>query len=284
MSTAPAPQSTQVKESDLLVEFESRVMPDEYREYYKTKRNNFFATIQKFSGMWKYYMLLDQIWFREFEIMKSSPRDLKRMFPLLLYFNAHAKVRVGIELAFSGCMAEARSIIRDAIEFVAHAHTMMGEVDLQKTWLSKGDDDAALQAFKDAYERNKKKGIFKGLEELGESWGQLSEIGSHATISAICERVAIVKSDKHVDFRLNYCGLEERNWALSLFSLLLACFAMEKTLYSDYETRLQLDPTLTSMRAEFEALKERLREDLKIRYRVEPPFGIHIPKPVIFKP
>jgi len=203
---------------------------------------------------------------------------------MLLYFNAHAKIRVGIELAFSGCVAEARSIMRDAIEFVAHAHTMMGDADLQKTWLSKGDNDAALNAFKDAYERNKKKGIFEGLEELGESWGQLSEIGSHATINAICERVEIRKSEKHVDFRLNYCGLDERNWALSLFSLLLTCFTMEKTLYGDYETRLQLDPVLSRMRLEFEQLKERLREDLKTRYRVEPPSRIHIPKPVIFRP
>jgi hypothetical protein len=69
--------------------------------------------------MWKYYMLLDQIWFREFELMKPA-RDPERMFPMFLYFNAHAKISVSIELAFSGCMAEARSMMRDAIEFVAH--------------------------------------------------------------------------------------------------------------------------------------------------------------------
>jgi hypothetical protein len=284
MSTAPTPQNATPQESDLLVPFESQNIPDEYREYYKTKRNNLFSSIQRFSGMWKYYTLLDQIWFREFEVMKPA-RDPERMFPLLLYFNAHAKIRVSIELAFSGCMAEARSIMRDAIEFVAHAHTMMGDAELQKTWLSKDDDAAALEAFKDAYERNKKKkGIFKGLDELQHSWGQLSEIGSHATISAICERFAVVKSDKHVEFRLSYCGLEERNWALSLFSLLLTCFTMEKTFYGDYQGRLQFDETLIRMRREFEQLKEQLREYMKVHYKIEPPFGIHIPKPVIFSP
>lgn len=233
--------------------------------------------------MWKYHILLDQIWFREFEVMRPA-RDIDRMFPMLLYFNAHAKIRVSIELAFSGCMAEARSIMRDAIEFVAHAHTMMGDAELQKTWLSKGDDAAALEAFKDAYERHKKEGVFKGLDELQYSWGQLSEIGSHATILAICERFAVVKSDKHVEFRLNYCGLEERNWALSLFSLLLTCFTMEKAFYGDYQDRLQFDETLIRMRKQFEQLKEQLREYMKVHYEIEPPFGIHIPKPVIFRP
>jgi hypothetical protein len=280
MSTAPAPQIPQ--ESDLLVQFERENLPEEYKKYYETKRNNFFSSIQRFSGMWKYYMLLDQIWLREFEVMRPA-RDPERMFPMLLYFNAHAKIRVSIELAFSGCMAEARSIMRDAIEFVAHAHTMMGDAELQKTWLSKQDDAAALEAFKDAYERNKKEGIFKGLDELQYSWGQLSEIGSHATILAICERFAVVKSDKHVEFRLNYTGgLDERNWALSLFSLLLTCFTMEQVFYRDYQTRLQFDETLIRMRKEFEQLKGQLREYMKVHYKIEPPFGIHIPQKPVF--
>lgn len=281
MSTAPGPKAPQ--ESDLLVPLESQILPDDYKEYLKTKRNNFFATIQKFPGMWKYYMHLDHIWSREFGIMETA-RDFDRMFPLLLYFNAHAKIRVSIELAFSGCMAEARSIMRDAIEFVAHAHTMMGDAELQKIWLSKRDDAAALEAFKDAYERNKKAGVFNGLDELHRSWGQLSETGSHATISAICERFRSVKSDKHVEFRLNYCGLDEPNWALSLFSLLLSCFTMEQTFHGDCKTRLQFDETLIRMRAEFEQLKEQTREEMKIRYKLEPPSGILIPKPVIFRP
>lgn len=281
MSTAPEPRAPQ--ESDLLVPLESHIFPAEYKEYYKTKRNNFFASVQKFPGMWKYYMLLDQIWFREFGIMETA-RDFDRMFPLLLYFNAHAKIRVSIELAFSGCMAEARSIMRDAIEFVAHAHTMMGDAELQKTWLSKSDDAVALEAFKDAYERNKKEGVFKGLDELHRMWGQLSETGSHATISAICERFRSVKSDKHVEFRLNYCGLEEPNWALSLFSLLLTCFTMEQTFYGDCKNRLQFDETLIRMRADFERVKEQTREEMRVRYKLESPSIIQIPKAVILRP
>jgi len=281
MSKTSASETPQ--ESDLLVPFESQILPEEYKQYYKTKRNNFFASIQKFPGMWKYYMMLDQIWIREFQIMETA-RDSERMFPLLLYFNAHAKIRVSIELAFSGCMAEARSILRDAIEFVAHAHTMMGDAELQKIWLSKGDDEAALEAFKDAYERNKKEGVFKGLPELHRVWGQLSETGSHATINAICERYKSIKTEKHIEFRLNYCGLEEPNWALSLFALLLTCFTMEQTFFTDCKTRLQFDEKLLQMRAELEQLKEQIREEIKVKYKLKSPSAIEIPKPLIFRP
>src|SRR5437763_270592 len=106
-------------------------MPADYREYYATKRNNFFASIQGFGEMWDYYMRLDAVWMREFADLKTA-REASRMFPLLLYFNAHAKVRVAMELAFSGCTAEARSVLRDAVEFVAHAHTMLNDPKLQK--------------------------------------------------------------------------------------------------------------------------------------------------------
>jgi len=282
MSTMPSTQEP-TDERDLLTEFESKNIPEEYKEYYKIKRNNFFATIQKFPGLWQYYISLDRIWLRECETM-NLPRDTERMFPLLLYFNAHAKIRVSVELALSGCMAEARSIMRDAIEFVAHAHAMAGDVTLQKTWLCKDDDRQALEAFRDAFERNKKQGIFKGLDELGRLWGQLSESGSHATISAICERFATVKTDAHVTFRINYCGLDERNWALSLFGLLLTCATMEQVFYADYESRFKFDETLVRMRADAEVMKEKLREFLKKYYKVEPPNGIFIPKPVIFRP
>ena len=65
--------------------------------------------------------MLDKIWMREFADLQTAT-DSGRMFPLRLYFNAHAKMRVALELAFSGCLAEARSILRDAIEFVARAY------------------------------------------------------------------------------------------------------------------------------------------------------------------
>lgn len=125
MTTSPVTLLSSLEETDkLLHKFEVDNIPDQYRAYYSIKRNSFFASIQGFPEMWQHYLRLDAIWMREFTDLQST-RDATRMFPLLLYFNAHAKTRIAMELAFSGCMAEARSILRDAIEFVAHAHTMI---------------------------------------------------------------------------------------------------------------------------------------------------------------
>jgi hypothetical protein len=179
-------------------------------------------------------------------------------------------MRVSIELGMSGCMAEARSILRDAIEFVAHAHRMLSDPQLQVVWLNKADE---AQAFKEAFERNKKDNLFKGLDELHATWGTLSEIGSHATLNSMCERLTADKPDAqgNATWRLTYSGMEPRRWAMSLFSMLLTCFTMERTLYGDYEARLKLDYELVNMREIFEEDKERLRTAHIARYHIEPP-------------
>ena len=267
MNTAP---KNMPQETDLLVLFEIQNIPAEYKEYYKIKRNNLFACIQGFPELWKYYIFLDKRWLREFDDLKAT-HDTQRLLPMILYINAHAKIRVSMELAFSGCMAEARSILRDAVESVAHAHRMLGNTKLQKTWLRKDDGKGALKAFKDAFKRQKKEELFMGLDELHKSWGELSETGSHATLSALCDRFLTVESDNYVEFRLNYCGMEPRLWAISVFSMLLTCVTMEQTMFRDYESRLNLDNGLMRMRSEFDKHKEQVRRNLIVRYGLKPP-------------
>ncbi len=265
---APNSSPTEPTESDLLLPFESHYIPTDYKDYYQTKRNNFFSSIQGFPEMWKYYCLLDAIWLREFADLKP-PGHVNQWFPLILFYNAHAKIRISIELAMSGCLSEARSILRDAIEFVAHSHTMLRDPKLQSVWLSKNEDP---KAFSDAFERHKKQGVFNGLAELHRSWGQLSEMGSHANLNAICERFKSIKTeDGGSQWQLNYSGVEPRIWAMSLFSMLLTCFSMEQTFYGDYADRLKLDHVLVRMRAEFELYKEQVREYLKVKHDVPPP-------------
>jgi hypothetical protein len=208
----PAPKTplSSLDETDkLLHKFEIDNIPNEYRAYYGIKRNNFFASIHGFPEMWQCYLRLDTIWMREFTDLQNA-RDATRMFPLLLYFNAHAKMRIAMELAFSDCMAEARSILRDAIEFVAHAHTMISDPELQKTWLSKNDGNAALEEFRKAFERQKKAGLFKGLDELHKTWGELSETGSHANLNAMVDRFVQITTDDRIEFRLNLHGVRRR--------------------------------------------------------------------------
>jgi len=72
----------QPQEFDLLVKFEIDNIPADYREYYSTKRNNFFASIQGFRDIWNYYIMLDRIWMREFSDLQTAP-DPNQMFPLM---------------------------------------------------------------------------------------------------------------------------------------------------------------------------------------------------------
>jgi hypothetical protein len=73
-----------------------------------------------------------------------------------------------------------RSILRDAVEFVAHAHHMLKDPEIQKIWLNKNDNE---EAFKKEFWYGKETGLFAGLDELYEVWCQLSEIGSHANLN-----------------------------------------------------------------------------------------------------
>jgi hypothetical protein len=283
MESPPTSSSGVPQETDLLVPFEIQNIPSEYRSYYATRRNNLFASVQAFRDLWNCYHMLDQTWMREFADLNAAT-DPRRMFPLLLYFNAHAKMRIALELAFSGCLAEARSILRDAIEFSAHAHAMCDDAALQNVWLEKNDGKAALEAFKDAFERHKKTGLFNGLPELHKTWGGLSETGSHANINALADRFVQLTTDDHVEFRLNYTGADQKTWVLTLFSMLLTCSTMEHTLFGDFDERLKLDNQLMQMRGDFEQYKESLREHIKDQFNLTPPGGVHQPNATIYRP
>ena len=285
MSTASLTTNRLAGTDELLVKFEIDNIPDDYREYYRAKRQNLFASIQGFRETWVLYLRLDAVWLRGFKDLYVATNP-NTMFPLLLYFKAHAKIRIAMELAFAGCLAEARSILRDAIEFVAHAHSMVGNPELQKTWLSKNDDNAALKAFNKAFGEKKKKGVFKGLDELHKTWGDLSENGSHANIIALVDSFVQVSGEKHETFKLNYTGVEsEQIWRQSIFGMLLTCSTMLGTFLSDYDDRLKLDDTLMRMRQECDQVKEQVREWMKVRYKIEPPRGIHpAPRPTIYRP
>lgn len=271
------------KETDLLAKFEIDNFPAQYRDYYAMKRNNLFARIQGFPALWRLYVQLDEIWMREFGDLQNR-RETYSMLPLLCCMNCHAKIRVSLELAFSDCLAEARSILRDAIEFFAHGHAMLNDSSLQITWLEKIEGKQELEAFKDAFERNKKQGLFKGLDELHKSWGELSETGSHANAVAMAERFEQIKTADGVEFRLNYTGTDTKVWATAVFTMLLSCSTMENTFFNDYNDRLKFDTDLISKRVAFTNAKEQLRASIIKTFQLSPPGGIHRVRPTIFGP
>jgi len=269
MSTEPIRTLAEPTVNDLLLPFEKQNFPLEYMEYYGLKRNNFFATIQKFRDQWNYYLMLDQIWMQEFRSLTPAT-DPNTIFPITVYMNAHLKIRIAIELAFAGTLPEARSIMRDAVEYAAHAHHMLKDPAHQELWLNKLDDK---KAWDEEFWNNKPTKLFDGLPLLYEVWKQLSNLGSHASIVSMCERFHTIEANGQTSLNVAYTGVEEKTWALGLFDLLLHDFMMEEMLFKDYFTRLQFDEKLLKMRARFEVYKEQLRRDIAARYNLTPPAG-----------
>jgi hypothetical protein len=261
MSTAPIRTAD---DSDLLLPLEQQLLPSKYKEYYRAKRANFFASIQRLPDLWKLYTMLDQIWLRELDALR--PGVSNRAFPILLYINAHAKIRVGVELGLACCISEGRSIMRDAVESVAHAHHMLKDPKLQEAWLNKNDDKAA---FNKEFWDNKGERLFADLKELFDVWRQLSEIGSHTNVNSICERVKTVEVDGEKQWALVYTGLPERQLTLGIFTMLLMVFVMEDTFFKDYRARFQFDEKLLIMRGELNDHKERVRASLTARYNIK---------------
>jgi hypothetical protein len=269
MSTIEIPTSPAPPTDDLLLPFEQQNFPAEYRGLYRLQRNNFFASIQKFRDQWNYYMMLDQIWMQEFRAVTPAT-DPTTAFPITVYMNAHLKIRVALELAFAGSLPEARSIMRDAVEYAAHAHHMLKDPTKQMVWLNKLDDP---KTWDKEFWNNKAAVLFDGLPLLYEVWKQLSGLGSHANIMSMCERFTTVEVNGRIQLNVAYTGMDEKTWATGLFGLLLHDFMMEEMLFEDYQMRLQFDEKLLKMRAQFETYKEQLRITLAARYDIKRPDG-----------
>jgi hypothetical protein len=257
-------------EDDLLLAVERSVIPEHYKPYFMAKRSNFLAGVQGSSNLWRYFQLLDLILLTEFQDMGRA-HDPNRMFPLALCLNAHAKVRVSMELAFSRCMEEARSILRDAIETAVFAHYMHDDPSLQKIWLSKDDGPKEAVEFKEAFEKDKRNRAFKGQADLYEQWGRLSETGAHSTPQSIVSRFVIKEAGGDVHFLLNYTGVEDRIWEPETFTLLLNVGRIERLVFEDYRPRLQFDETLMRNRANANRLRELCRQEIIEKHNIQPP-------------
>ncbi len=261
-------------DSELLVKFERENLPADFKEYYSAKRQNFFASIKGFPGIWKLFVFLDEIWRREIDDVKTM-RDINKMFPMILFLNAHAKSRIVLELGFSACLTEAWSILRDAIESIAHGHRLLSNPDLLKVWLDKNDGKTALELYKQEFWNFKEERLFDGLAELHKLWKRYSEHGSHTNINSIVSRFVMKEEGKTLTWGLNYTGLDPRILGPAVFEILLAFHCMERVMFKDFGDRLKLDPALVDMRTTFEHEKELMRRRLIEFFQIQPPSSTH---------
>lgn len=265
--------SSEPQQSDILMTFESQNFFSEYKEYYKTKRQNFFATIESLPQLWECFQRLDEIWMREFSDM-NVVGDPNTMFPGILFRSAHAKFRIALELGFSCCLGEAWDVLRSGIESVVHAHKMVREPALLRVWPDKDRGDQQAKAFKDAFERNKKSSLFPphdGLDKLHRYYSQYSEWGTHTTVGSMAQRFKSESSEAGTEWKLIYTGADLKLLATSLYSMLKASALMEGVHFGAFKNRLQMDTNLATMRAELARNTERSRVDIIARFNIAPP-------------
>jgi hypothetical protein len=270
MTEGAAVPGIKMDESELLLKFEKDNLPADYKDYYVTKRQNLFASIQAFPGIWHCFVSLDKIWLREIDDVKTV-RDMKKMFPLILFLNAHAKSRIAFELGLSACLTEAYSILRDAIESIAHGHRILVNPDLLKIWLDKNDGKLARDAYNKEFWNSKEERLFEGLDELHGLWKRYSEHGSHTNINSIVSRFVMEEDATTLTWKLMYTGLSPRILGPALFELLLAFHYMERVMFKDFEDRLKLDVSLVDMRVRFDHDKEAMRRNIIKVFGIKPP-------------
>jgi hypothetical protein len=247
---------------------EAKLVPGYYKRYLKSKRYAFFANACEQPKHWRLYFAVDEAWTRGLEDCKSGG-GWERGIPMMLFMTAHAKMRVALELAFSGCMSEARSILRDGIEYVAHAHRLHLDPELQELWHSK---EQRTKEWEVEFWQNKRIGLFAGLDDLYGRWKNYSEVGSHANLKAICNTVAVKRDDKMMTMNLQYYGGEDGlTYQVGLLELLSSCALMERVFFEDMKDRLQFDDVLLRMRNQAHQQRDQLMREISKAYRERPP-------------
>lgn len=246
-------------DSDLLLPFERHQLSAPYKEYLRTKRQNCFASIQKFPVAWKCFDLLDRIWARGLADLEY-PGSVDRLLPMMLFGHAHTQFRIALDLGFSSCTLEAENVIRSGIEATAYARKVLSQPELATVWLSKDDGPREKKAFKQAFLDKKKNSLFgpqSGLEPLYPYWSKFSERGTHTTISSLGSRISVEPAMTDGGrWLLNYFEVDPLKLRMSLRMILTAAHMMEAAFFKSFAGRLELDSNLVSMRASFELRKQ----------------------------
>ncbi len=264
--------------SDVLATFESKALRGDYRVYFERKRENFRASINNLPLLRDCFQLLDEIWVRE--LMDTQQiKDPNLALPAALFRDAHARLRIAMELAFSCCMHEALNSLRLGIEGVYHACKILNnpkETEQRaRVWIETANRTReAEKAFAELFEKNKRQSFEEcGINGLYRYWADFSRY-SHSNMDSFSIRLESVQSPTGITWNVHYFETRPPNIAGTLFWLLLASVEMEKALFERFKTRLSLDPFLADLRTRFEEAKEKARRDIIQRFNWKPPTSL----------
>lgn len=272
MGVAPMSQGAEIKTfpiEELLLPFEQKLFDREWKSYFTAKRQNWLATLDNFSYIWKLFARLDDLFLRGFKDC-CALTEVDQLVPLALFIRCHRAIRVAVELAFSTQMSEAGLVLRSAIETAAIAHKVHREPDKALVWLEKGHDKASGKAFSDVFERDKKQNLFPDvrpfLPRLHEQYTFFSEFATHTTVSSLGPQYQ--QSDTENDFKAEIKYIEGDPQMLAKFAHMVVSVSwlIENAFYDAFESRLRFDYELERMRADFGRELDRVRALLVERF------------------
>lgn len=236
-----------------------------YSDFLRDKGECFQNTVKAFPQIWEALELLDAIWSRElddFHTVGDQP-----VLPLLLFFEAHSRVRISVELGFSRCFSESWAVLRSGIESVVFASHILQNPRVLRTWSSKQSELAKLRAFKRVFEKARKQGLSSAsknsLKPLHQYWVRFSGFGSHTSFRSLAMRLTREPSENMNAINFNYLEVTREVAHASLVDLLACSYAMERTLFMGLRSRLDLDTTLADMRRRFAAMWHQVSQDLE---------------------
>lgn len=238
---------TDPSDADLLTPFEIRNLPEEYRRWYATKRNNLFATIQASRSLWDLYVAIDSLWRRDLGLMQAVS-SAGSMLPLVLYMASHSKSRIAMELLFSGCAPEGCSVLRDSVESAAHAHFLVEHPDYQETWLNKNESKSD---FEKAFMADKGKKLFRSAPNLHKAWKTLSEIGSHSNVNSLAAQFKSTRDAVVVEFRYQYFCTDHEAVGLRRLTAIRVVGLLQEVFFQDFHDRLQMESNGKTQRTDF---------------------------------
>lgn len=228
----------------LLLSFEDASLCEPYREYLKTKRQNFKNIIEQVPELWACFQRLDAVWARDLENMRKVERS--RTLIVLLFRHSHQQFRVAFELGCSSALTEAFSIMRGSIDSGMIAHKICREPQLLAVWACKNDGKAEAKLFRETFKSANLFPAQYGLDKLQSFYRDYSEYGTHPGVGALS--LHSMSSDGR-NWQHSYLETGKRLVAF-LFRMLQASAMVENACFECFKDRLNFDIGLIGMRSD----------------------------------
>jgi hypothetical protein len=124
-------------------------------------------------------------------------------------------------------------------------------------WLQK-DDAAGRRAYAEAFEKEKKTRLFKGLADLHHYYTKFSG-WSHATISSLAFKSEFTESEGDLNFLHQYFETDPKKLRPFITFALDASAAMESIFFRSFSGRLELDVSHVRRRHKLQVILQGVR-------------------------